>query len=146
MADGLNIKVTAKLDIDNAIKQIQSDLESVAKNIQPVQINAKINTDTIKQQTTQIQNQISSAVSSVSNNLKSVSLDNVFNFDTHNMTKLMEQLNTYKDELSKLSDVSPAKLTTHADSLGNIDSAKFTYLNDQLKSSVTEVYEFDKLS
>ena len=146
MADGLNIKVNAKLDVGSTTKQIQTQLSEVAKNIQPIQLNAKIDTDSIKQQTQQIQSQINSAVSNTSSNTKPISLDNVFKFDTHNMTKLMEQLTVYKNELSKLSDISPAKLSTHTNSLGNIDSAKFTYFNDRLKSSVTEVYELDKAS
>ena len=146
MADGLNVKVKAKLNIDDTTKQIQLDLQQVANNIKPIQISAQINTDAIKQQTQQIQSQISSTVSNVSNSFKSLSFDNVFKFNTKNAQQLFSQLDAYKEKLNELSKIAPAIYTTHTNKEGNIDTAKFTYYNDQLKQTVTETYEVDKAS
>lgn len=138
MADELNIKVNAKLDIDSSTKQINADLQQIAKNISVVPVSIKLDTDSIKNQTSQIQAQLNNTVNNAS---KGVSLDKVFNFDSKNMTQLYSQLDTYKAKLNELSNTAQAQWKIITNSKGNVTGANLSYYDDAAKAMVTENYK-----
>ena len=55
MADFDRIEVSATLNIPDATSQIKADLKTIEASLSPININAKINTDTIKNQTQQVE-------------------------------------------------------------------------------------------
>lgn len=132
------LQITASLNIPNSQKQIEADLKTIESQLKPIQLNAQINSDSIKQQTQQIQSQISNAVNNASN---SVSLDKVFNFDSKNMTQLYSQLDTYKAKLNELSSTAQAQWKIITNSKGDITGANLSYYDDAAKAMVTENYK-----
>ena len=95
MADELNIKVNAKLDIDSSTKQINADLQQIAKNISVVPVSIKLDTDSIKNQTSQIQAQLDETFSKFKNG----NVDFGANLD---VTKFTQSGKTIKDVSDKV--------------------------------------------
>ena len=123
MADFDRIEVSATLNIPDATSQIKADLKTIEASLSPININAKINTDTIKNQTAQIQNQISSAVNTTK--LSSVPIN--FNVDA---TKIKEQLSNIVSKIRGGGQGNVIDYKVNLDENGNFSSIMLKYRNE----------------
>ena len=123
MADFDRIEVSATLNIPDATSQIKADLKTIEASLSPININAKINTDTIKNQTAQIQNQINSVINTTK--LSSVPIN--FNVDA---TKIKEQLSNIVSKIRGGGQGNVIDYKVNLDENGNFSSIMLKYRNE----------------
>lgn len=121
MADESDFLVEAALDIAKTIGTVQDQLKDVERQLKPIQLSAQINSDSIKQQTQQIQSQISNTVSNISKI--------PINFNT-NVNEIKEQLFNIVSQIRGGDKGTVIDYKVKLDDNGTFDSIMLKYRNE----------------
>lgn len=136
------LQITASLNIPNSQKQIEADLKTIESQLKPIQLSAQINSDSIKQQTQQIQSQISNSFSQ----FKGENVDFGGNLDITKFTKSGQTIKEVSDKVAILAQqmqILQARADNAGISLNQIQVDKFTNLlnNFKIPEATTELKE-----
>lgn len=138
MSDFDQVQVAATLNIPASTSQIQKDLQTIEKNLRPIKISAQLNTENIKSQTNQIQQQISQAIKIAP---EKVNLG--ANIDLSSLTKSGTTIRELSDKVALLAQqmqILQARAESAGVTLNQVQVGKFTDLLNNFKIPEATTY------
>ncbi|CAB1252279.1 protein of unknown function [Ruminococcaceae bacterium BL-6] len=138
MADFDQVQVAATLNIPASTGQIQKDLQTIEKNLRPIKISAQLNTENIKSQTAQVQQQLNQAIK-----IAPEKVDLGANLDLSSLTKSGTTIKELSDKVALLAQqmqILQARAENAGVTLNQIQVGKFTDLLNNFKIPEATTY------